>query len=58
MAEYKDSGDVLLTEADSVDVIEIAADWQTGLELWQQGRGFHQTGFLGKGYNKVGIYVS
>ena len=33
-AEYEDSGEVLLTEGDSVDVIEIATDWQSGLELW------------------------
>jgi len=50
----------MLTEAhaDKLEAIKIATDWRVGLELSQRNENFFKTGFLGKGYNKVGIYVS
>ena len=55
-AEFRLNGDVIFTCMEP-DKIEIARDWQKGKKLYDQGEVHEATGFIGKVYTKVGIYM-
>ncbi|KAF7973688.1 hypothetical protein HWV62_14686 [Athelia sp. TMB] len=50
------SGDVSFKVSEATEVIDVAADWQDGKELFDKKEPYHHTGFVGKGYTKHAIY--
>lgn len=54
-AEFQGDGDVIFTNEDAVEEIEIAVDWAKGEHEEDES---DKTGFIGKGFTKRGIYVS
>jgi hypothetical protein len=55
-AEFSSNGNVIFTSMEP-EKIEIARDWAKGEKLYDQGEVHEATGFIGKGYTKLGIYV-
>ena len=55
-AIFTASGSVVFTSMEPAN-IEIAKDWSKGERLYDQGKEHEATGFIGKGYTKLGIYV-
>lgn len=55
-AIFTTSGSVVFSSMEPAN-IEIAKDWSKGERLYDQGKEHEATGFIGKGYTKLGIYV-
>jgi hypothetical protein len=57
-AQYLPSGDVTITRnSGKLEVITIANDWKRGEELYEKKESHYDSGFIGRGYSKRGIYV-
>ena len=51
-------GEITFISSEKEENIHFASDWQTGEESYKAGIPHEDTGFIGKGYTKRGIYVS
>lgn len=51
-------GKITFISLEKEEKIHFASDWQTGEESYKAGIPHKDTGFIGKGYTKCGIYVS
>lgn len=58
IAVYQESGDVVFTPSSEIETIYLASDWLEGEQLAAERKPFHETGYIGSGYSKRGIYVS
>ena len=58
MAYLQEDGSVKFIELNGVEHIEIGKDWEIGEERKKEGKVSDETGFIGKGFTKRGIYVS
>jgi hypothetical protein len=47
---------VSFIESDEVEIIEIATDWKEGKQQVKDG-GHWETGYIGEGFTKMGVYV-
>jgi hypothetical protein len=57
-AQYLPSGDVTITQnPGKLEVIAIANDWTRGEELFEKKESHYDSGFIGRGYSKRGIYI-
>ena len=57
-AQYLPCGDVTITQNPAkLEVIAIANDWKRGEELFEKKESHYNSGFIGRGYSKRGIYV-
>ena len=57
-AQYEPDGEVRITRvSEKLEVIAIAEDWLKGEEMWEKSEQHYQTGFIGHGFMKCGIYV-
>lgn len=56
-ANYKPTGDVEILRLDNLETIEIAKDWLNGETLSKEKK-HYETGYIGCGFTKRGIYVS
>jgi hypothetical protein len=52
------AGDVQLSVQKEDEFIEIAGDWSSGEIAFEEKKSYHDTGYIGRGYTKRGIYVS
>lgn len=57
-AKAADTGDIELKEDPERKTIKIATDWWLGEDKERQKEPYHDTGYIGKGSSKRGIYVS
>ena len=58
MAYLQGDGSVKFIELNGIEHIEIGEDWAIGEERKKEGKVSDETGFIGKGFTKYGIYMS
>ena len=56
-ANFQPDGSVKLVESKVEERIEVAEDWESGEEAFDRREVHQETGFIGRGYTKRGIYV-
>lgn len=57
VAECQPDGRVKFSEATEMEKIELSLDWQEGEDTIANGSLSDETGFIGRGFTKRGIYV-
>lgn len=58
IASFQEDGSVVFETQENIEVIEIAKDWCDGEKACAAKQPYHETGYVGKGSSKYGIYVS
>lgn len=57
-ASYQPDGEVKIVKiSENLEVISIAKDWLSGETEWEKNQPHYNTGFIGRGFTKRGIYV-
>ncbi|KAF8694630.1 hypothetical protein AX14_001999 [Amanita brunnescens Koide BX004] len=57
IASFQEDGSVVFETQENIEVIEIAKDWCDGEKACAAKQPYHETGYVGKGSSKYGIYA-